>query len=138
MICRNNSAVPMVAAVLCLAPLVGCSHQATPPQTVAPAVTTNSVINNAIPVAPVSSANTSIHIAFGAQGLSSIKSNGTEFIWSNPSDNTHGEFDGSAFWVERVILQTPNGPELSLKNGGPSQVRINANQNRVTRIFDWG
>lgn len=77
-----------------------------------------------------------VQIAMGPAGLASLKYGGTELLWSNPSDSTHGAFDGGTVWVSRVVLRQADGTETSLDAGGPSQISVAGRT--VTRRFAWG
>jgi len=79
-----------------------------------------------------------VSIAFGAQGLSSLQVGGQELLWRNSADTTGGAFDGGTFWVTSVALRDADGKDISLPNGGPSTVRVESGQGRVTRTFAWG
>ena len=81
-------------------------------------------------------AESGVTIAMGKAGLASLKYNGTEFLWANPNDSTHGAYDGSAFWVSKAILRRADGTETTLDGGGPSQVSVKGQT--VTRTFAWG
>ena len=64
----------------------------------------------------------SISLTLGDKGLSSLKYGGTEYLWANPSDNSQGAFDGSVFYVSRVVLSKPGQPDVLLERGGPGMV----------------
>lgn len=77
-----------------------------------------------------------VTITIGKSGLSSLKYGGAEFLWANSNDSTHGVYDGSTFYVSRVVLRRADGTETALDAGGPSQVSVTGRT--VTRTFAWG
>ena len=79
-----------------------------------------------------------LQITLGDQGLSSLRYSGTDLLWGNPDDSTHGAYDGRAFWVQRVVLRQPDGKEATVDAGGPSRVRVDTAHQTLTRTFAWG
>lgn len=79
-----------------------------------------------------------VTIGFGGSGLSSLRYGSQELLWLNPSDGSHGAFDGGAFWVSRVTLRERDGKEVTTEGGGPSRVSVDPIHRTVTRTFAWG
>jgi hypothetical protein len=119
-------------------PLAGC--QSRPPAPIAPKPLAINVAQPPLKASVFNSpAGTSeVNISMGPKGLSSIKYDGHEFIWSNPTDNTHGEFNGNVFHVQQVILQRGAAHEQTLKDPEPSQVQVDSSSDTISETFGWG
>ena len=87
---------------------------------------------------PARAAPDDVTVAFGGNGLSSLRCGGQELLWVNPDAGANGAFTGSAFWVSRVTLRGADGKDVTLDGGGPSKVVTDASGGTVTRTFAWG
>ena len=83
-------------------------------------------------------ADPGVSLTLGDKGLTSLKYGGTEYLWANPGDGSGGAFDGSVFYVSRVVLSKPGQPNVSLERGGPGTVTSDKAHSQITRTYAWG